>query len=313
LSEEVVNDIDLNILKSEIPPEILATASSTGIPPEVVAKAREEFNQADWQETLDYLRLAQQDSRIREYLESRGIEIQPQSKSAEEKEGKLTSLSLDKIREQYPEKYEAEKSRRISKKREELAKMLEKFKNYLPLEDLPLPDDADIKPDVKIPSDLLGAYGLWRLLLTSSYVKRINDRDMYKGVRKELHRVGGRIPVIRAIRQRVLALRILQNQKHENPTGNFGAQGLGFKRYKENFRSIEEADTRVRNARRALDRQHKNNFVADGQATPRNRLAESIIDIRLREIAFRKGKLNPEIPRTGDFPGEDVPEVEEMV
>jgi len=185
--------------------------------------------------------------------------------------------------------------------------MLRRFRAYLPLEDLPLPADVEIDPEMEIPQDpedahhIGRAYGVWRDLLAKSYAKRINDPQEYKSVRAELHRVGGPSPLMRRLGQRWLAIKILNSEKRQRrevgDRANFGAFGMGYKRYKEIFRNVEQADTDVKDARRALGAWHKNAFVADGQATPRVKLAENIIDIRLRELAFRNGRLNPEIPR----------------
>jgi hypothetical protein len=132
-----------------------------------------------------------------------------------------------------------------------------------------------------------------------------------------MHRVGGRLPLLRKVGQRWLAIRVLQSQKREarekDIRGNFGAFGIGYSKYKQDFRAIENQDTRVQDVIRALDAFHKHNFVPDGQETPRKRLAELVVVVRLREIALREGKLNPWTPHAGDYPGEEESTHEELV
>ena len=307
LSDELIDDVETIVLKAEIPEDIAAEAEVLGIPLETIVKARDAFKRAEWQDTFDYLKIALRNEEARERLREHGIEIEPAPGTDGEKKTKLTNLSLKEIHEKYPEEWEAERVRRISVKRAELAEMLRRFRAYLPLEDLPLPADVEIDPEMEIPQDpedahhIGRAYGVWRDLLAKSYAKRINDPQEYKSVRAELHRVGGPSPLMRRLGQRWLAIKILNSEKRQRrevgDRANFGAFGMGYKRYKEIFRNVEQADTDVKDARRALGAWHKNAFVADGQATPRVKLAENIIDIRLRELAFRNGRLNPEIPR----------------
>lgn len=313
LEDDVIQEVEKTILKAEIPPHIAKEAQEVGIPLEAIVVAREAFKRADWQDTFSYLKQAQENEGARTHLKEHGIEVLPRAETDEAKRTRLANMTLKEINTAEPSEWEAEKARRIARKKKELAAMLKKFRDYLPLKDLPLPADIEPPPEVKIPDDLLGAYGLWRNLLTQSYVNRISDEQEYKSVRSELKRVGGDISILRPVRQRILAFRILQKQKKDNPNANYGALGLGFRRYKDNFRSIQEADTRVQNARRALSPPHKNTYVKAGQSTPRIRLAENIVDIRLREIAYRELRLNPEIPKTGIFPGEPEPEHEELV
>lgn len=307
LSEDLIDDIEVIMLKAEIPEDLAAEADDLGIPLETLVKAREAFKRAEWRDTFDYLKIAMSNEGAREKLREHGIEIEPLPETEESKKAKLAELSLKEIHKEHPEEWEAERARRVAVKRRELAEMLRKFRAYLPLEDLPLPADVEVDPEMEIPQNpeddhhIGRAYGVWRRLLTNSYVKRINDPNAYKSVRAELHRVGGPIPILRNVRQRLLAIRILNSEKRARrevgDRANYGTKNVGIKRYKEIFRTIEQADIEVKDARRALGFWNKNNFVADNQATPRDKLAENIIDIRLREIAFRDGRLNPVISR----------------
>ena len=322
LEDETIKGVEKIAALAEIPPEIAENATRLEIPLEILVKAREAFRRADWGDTLDYLKLAQRHSGARERLKLHGIEIKP-TETEGEKLARLENMTLKNINEAEPGEWEAERVRRMARKKEELKKMLAKFGKYLPLKELPLPDDVEVPPEEKIPDDpkdrddILAAYGLWRRLLVDSYTKRIGNEKTYKSVRAELHRVGGRLPIMRKVRQRWLAIRILQNQKREareqGIRGNFGAFGIGISKYGKNFRAVENADIKVQNARRALNHFHKQDFVSDGQATPRKRLAEDIVAIRLLEIAFREGKLNPQVPHAGGPHGEKVTEHEELV
>jgi hypothetical protein len=318
LEDETIKGVEEIIALAEIPADIKETANRLGIPLESVAKAREAFNRADWKDTLDYLELAQRQDGAREQLRLHGIEIKPApaTETDEETRSRLANMTLKEIAEKFPEEWDVERARRVVAKKVELLRMLDKFRDYLPLDELPLPDDVEVPPEESIPKDLLGAYGLWRRLLTDSYIKRLADKNQYQKVRAEIHRVGGP-PILRRIPQRWLAIRVLRTQKKEakehRVQANFGVFGVGYSRYKQNFRSIESLDMEAQDVLRALNIFHKNRFTSDGQATPRKRLAERIIAIKLRELALREGKLEPWVPRTGEGPGEEEPEQEEMV
>lgn len=319
IENEGIEGIELAVALAEIPSDIAKRATDLGIPLETLVRAREAFKRADWKDTYDYLELAQKDERVREQLRLHGIEIEPTpfAETEDEKISRLRNMTLKEINEAHPEEWETERVRRVARKREELDRMLDKFRTYLPLDELPLPDDVEVPPEEKIPDDLIGAYGLWRRLLVDSYIKRIGNESTYASVRSEMHRVGGRLPLLRKIGQRWLAIRVLRSQKREarekDIRGNFGAFGIGYSKYKQNFRAIENQDIKVQDVMRALDTLHKHSFVADGQETPRKRLAELVVVVKLREIALREGKLNPWTPHTGDYPGEKELTHEELV
>lgn len=311
LEDNLVRGVELIVGMGEVPAEIAERASRSGVSLEDLVRAREAFRRADWGETCDYLELAKTDAGARELLKSHGIEIEPAPETAAARSERLENMTLKEINEKYPEEWEAERDRRVSHKRHEFFGMLEKFKDYLPIDEFPLPPDVDVPPEESIPEDFPGAYGLWRRVVIDNYVKLLETERGYQQVLSEIKRVGGP-PIIRRSGQKIMARRVLAAQKkHDREIGadkNYGAFSLGRDQYKSNLRAMEELDTKAGDIRRALDKFHRSKFTKDGQATPRLGLAEMIVEHRLKEIAYREGRLDLMPPHQIKVP-DHIPEL----
>lgn len=305
LERRLIVGVELTVAISEIPSEIAERAASADIPLEKLVKAREAFRRAEWGETFDYLELAKTDPGARELLKSHGIEIEPAPETDGARRERLETMSLKEINEKYPDEWEAERDRRVDRNRREFFKMLERFKDYLPLDDFPLPPDVEVPPEESIPEDFPGAYGLWRRVVTDNYARLLATGGGYQEVRSEIKRVGGP-PIVRRLGQKNMARKVLAGQRgRDREIGSdkdYGALGHGRERYLANLRAMQELDTRAANIRRALDKFHRSKFIKDGQATARLQLAEAVVEHKLKEIAYRGGRLDLMPPQQVKIP-----------
>jgi hypothetical protein len=174
---------------------------------------------------------------------------------------------------------------------------------------MPLAGDTEIPPDMFMPDDPEGAYGVWRRLKIQEYEKRIRVRDgedtaKVEAVRAEIKRIGGPLPGLRRASKWILAFKILQTEKKESKAAgsdlNYGALGFGAKRLDHIAHSLKKYDESAKDARRALSRKNRPTYTKDGQGTARRHLAEKIITIRQEGLAHEKGHLDPVIPRRKD-------------
>jgi hypothetical protein len=301
---------------SMAPADVATEADRLGIPLRTLYEIKVALSEAAWQDVIDYAEALQRSEKLRGHFKYlHGIEVEPKLtvETDAERLERLSRTPLKQINETEPDAWEGEKSRRIEQRRAEITRMVEKFRDYIPLDELPIPDDVEPLPDMQVPDDLLGAYGLWRFLLVKSLEERIADPKEFSSVRGEVKKAGGRVPVIKQVKLGLLSIRILENEKkHPDTRRNYGPSGLGYRRFKKIYRALEDFDIDVGNAKSALSRTRNTNYTTDGQQTPRRELAENILKIKEDMIAHRRGRLHLHMPEYSDPSAETDEEPETL-